>query len=437
MEVNKILQGDALEKLKELPNDSIDCVITSPPYWNLRDYKVAGQLGLEPTFTEYINKLLAIFDEIKRVLKPTGTVWVNLGDTFSGSKDRKQNSQIAEHSKNKDYGTWHQNVVKERDESIRPKSLLAIPDRFKIAMIDRGWICRNEIIWHKRNAMPSSAKDRFTIDYEKIFFFTKSERYFFETQYEPYSEITMKEFGKAVTYDGVALKDYQASGVQVAGDVKRRTAQSIAKNMPKFGGNKAEGYGNPTYSGDEWKPATFGRLKRCVWDITTKGFAGDHFAIFPEDLLETPIRAGCPERICTNCGKIIKTRLYKERRVNTRPGDDVGNGKSGTTDDPNSELPKSDLSKHRQQIIREPISMEEALEQQDAENYERELKQWGPCECKAPFIGGIVLDPFFGAGTTGLVALKNGRKFLGIELNPEYIAIALKRLGPHLNQTTL
>lgn len=324
---NEILQGDCRELVKTLPSDSVDCVITSPPYLWLRDYGVEGQIGLEKSMQEYLETMWGLFDEIKRVLKPTGTVWVNLGDTYSGMKVGNTNNNMKE-------GIGEMRLVKPKTR-IADKSLMGIPDRFKIGMIDRGWICRNEIIWWKRNAMPSSAKDRFTVDFEKVFFFTKNQKYYFETQYEPYKWT------------------------------------DLSKPMPKFGGNKAVGYGNPTYSGKQWTPKQagggsswgghkgntkadgtpicdnpLGRLKRTVWDIPTKPFSEAHFATYPEELVSNCIKAGCPA-------------------------------------------------------------------------------------------GGLVLDPFFGSGTTGVAAMKLGRDWLGCELNPEYIEIAKKRLAPLMSQTRL
>lgn len=426
MQVNQILQGDSLARLKELPAECVDCVITSPPYWALRDYKVEGQLGLEPTFNEYLEKLLAIFDEIKRVLKPTGTVWVNLGDTYNGNKDWKANSQKDPHGKNQDYGTWHQDVVKERSMNIKPKSLLAIPDRFKIAMIDRGWICRNEIIWYKRNCMPSSAKDRFTVDFEKVFFFTKSERYYFETQYERYQSTGLLGFHGGGDYS-TDTELYPA------------TKPHTGKPMPKFGGNKAAGYGNPTYSGKEWKPnmggggssfrghsgnlkadgtpisdSPFGRLKRCVWDITTKGFPDAHFATFPEDLVETPIKAGCPEWVCKKCGK---------------PREPVW--------EPTEEY-KAFLGKGWHDHLEDDEQGQMQAKQCPAPSVQQyKITGLSDCGCGAGFAGGVVLDPFMGSGTVALVALKLARNFLGIELNPSYIEMANKRLAPLLGQTRL
>ncbi len=281
---NVILEGDSLAVLRALPSESIDCVMTSPPYWGLRDYGVNDQLGLEPTFQEYITKLCDTFDEIKRVLKEEGTCWVNLGDTY-----------------------------------LPGKSLAQIPSRFSIEMINRGWILRNTIIWYKPNCMPSPAKDRFTVDFEYVFFFSKSKKYYFETQYEPHKRGTPQ-----------AERDYQR----------------MMKGREEFKGER-EGIKKETLAQNSFVAGNpLGRNKRTVWRISPKPFPEAHFAVYPEELCETPIRAGCPK-------------------------------------------------------------------------------------------GGIVLDPFFGSGTTGLVALKQGKDFIGIELNKEYIQIAEKRLRPYLSQTGL
>lgn len=173
--LNKIHQGEALAVLKTLPSESVDCVVTSPPYWALRDYGVTEQLGLESTPEAYIDRLCTIFDEVKRVLTKDGTCWVNLGDTYGGFKQ----------------GNTETNVKNGGVE----KSLCQIPSRFAIEMTNRGWILRNEIIWYKRNAMPQSATDRFTIDFEKMFFFTKSQKYFFKQQLEPIVSTPVKRTG--------------------------------------------------------------------------------------------------------------------------------------------------------------------------------------------------------------------------------------------------
>lgn len=302
-----IIQGDALEQLKKLSDESVDCVVTSPPYWALRDYGVEGQLGLEPTFQEYITKLCNIFDEVKRVLKKSGTCWVNMGDTYGSAKSDIHNFPGRYSTTHKDHLTQTKGVKGYN------KCLLQIPSRFAIEMSNRGWILRNEIIWHKPNCMPSSAKDRFTVDFEKVFFFVKSKKYWFETQYEPYTEDLDRWGGEKLKADGESTWD--------------------------------EGTGQDTYRDRNMRPNSNGRNKRCVWRINTKPFKEAHFAVYPEKLIEPMIKAGCPE-------------------------------------------------------------------------------------------DGVVLDPFFGAGTTAVVAQKLNRKWLGIELNPEYIEIAEERLK-NIQQTLI
>jgi len=296
---NKILQGDCLDILKTIPDESVDCVVTSPPYWALRDYGVVGQLGLESTFQEYITKLCDIFDEVKRVLKKEGTCWVNIGDTYGGTGNKGN-------SKDPKYKEGRNGQVKAINKSATQKSLCQIPSRFAIEMSNRGWILRNEIIWHKPNCMPSSVKDRFTVDFEKVFFFVKNKKYWFEQQLE--KSIWFEKDKRAIT-----------GGITKSG--KSITSEGNQYQINKSGSFRKDG----------------NRNKRCVWQIPTKPFKEAHFATYPETLIEPMIKAGCPEN-------------------------------------------------------------------------------------------GIVLDPFFGAGTTGLVAKKQNKNFIGIELNPDYIKIAEARL---------
>jgi DNA modification methylase len=338
MEYNKIIQGDCLDVLKTLPSESVDCVVTSPPYWALRDYGVEGQLGLEPTFQEYITKLCDIFDEVKRVLKKSGTCWVNMGDTYFGSgkgaggdienskqvwsfKDKE--TRICQHC-GKEFTGWKfqnfcgaacsgvDNTPRTEKGKMSDKSLCQIPSRFAIEMSNRGWILRNEIIWHKPNCMPSSVKDRFTVDFEKVFFFVKSKKYWFETQYEPaIDQERLKRRPLNMDNDRKWDRDTEPSNVNT---INKKTLEKSWEHIKEFGRNK-----------------------RCVWTITTKPFKEAHFATYPEKLIEPMIQAGCP-------------------------------------------------------------------------------------------VGGVVLDPFIGSGTTGLVAKKQNKNYIGIELNPVYIAMAEKRI---------
>ena len=257
MEINTILQGDSLEELKTLPDEGVDMCITSPPYWALRDYGVDGQLGLESTFQEYIDKLCDIFDEVKRVLKKDGTCWVNLGDTYaSGGGKASEQSFVRKRGKTQNHPD---NPAKAKLRGAMGKSLLQIPSRFAIEMTNRGWILRNEIIWHKPNCMPSSAKDRFTVDFEKLFFFTKSKKYYFETQYE----------GRQGTTHSRGTKRKPP----------RESAGVGHKDWCKYMKND-DGLAK--------------RMKRTVWKIAPKPYPEAHFAVYPPELIETPIKAGCP-----------------------------------------------------------------------------------------------------------------------------------------------
>lgn len=367
---NSILQGDALTVLKTLESNSVDCIITSPPYWALRDYKVDGQIGNEKTIDEYVDKLIAVFDECKRVLKKTGTCWVVLGDTYGGHKGEMRNPGY----KDKEHGYQYrrdaqglkQNFMLEVD-GVKEKSLCMIPERFAIAMIDKGWILRNKIIWHKRNCMPSSAKDRFTIDYEYIYFFTKSQKYYFKTQYEPLAQSTL-------------IRD-------------RYTRISYGKD-----GEYAVDHKHDSKSNGE------SRIKRCVWTINTKPFSEAHFAVFPEELVKQCLDAGCPSEICVKCKKARTIEEIKNGQLQRRWST---NNKEGS-----------------------PYNQQSSMQN----TYDYELSD---CNCSAGFESGLVLDPFIGSGTVGVVALKNDRRFLGIELNPEYVKMAHTRIKPYLEQTKI
>lgn len=300
----RIATGDALTVLKQVPSGSINGCVTSPPYWLLRDYGVAGQLGLEPTPQEYIGHLLQVFDEIRRVLRSDGSCWVVLGDTYFGS-----GKGAGSRSPQKESFQFQRRPA---ELSRLPKSLALIPSRFAVAMTDSGWILRNRIIWHKPNVIPSSAKDRFSVDFEEMFFFTKSGRYYFEQQFVPFSRATvtrLRQFARnGERFDPLRHKDSNGQGSMAVLD------RLAAKAKARKGANM-----------------------RAVWTIPVARCKEAHYAVYPERLIERPIMAGCPA-------------------------------------------------------------------------------------------GGIVIDPFSGSGTTGIVCERLGRSFLGIELNPAYVEIAKKRI---------
>lgn len=261
--LNRILCGNASSILQQLPDKCIDCVVTSPPYWSLRDYGVRGQLGLENSIGEYLARLLAVFDEVKRVLKDRGTCWVILGDTYAS--DSFVRKKAAAQYETSERSTLRRGV----GSGLQKKCLAQVPARFAIRMIGRNWLLRNEIIWHKPNCMPSSARDRFTVDYEKLFFFTKNRRYYFKQQFEP-----------------LRGKD-RLTRPLVTPEARRKRA---------YGDPLIAAINPNTEGASRQRMLRLGRNKRCVWRIPTRPFAGNHFAVFPPGLVEIPIKAGCPPK---------------------------------------------------------------------------------------------------------------------------------------------
>lgn len=239
-------------------------MVTSPPYWSLRDYGVSGQLGLEQEFKEYLAKLLGVFDEVKRVLKDKGTCWVVLGDTYL-------NDSLIRNRSSDQFGP-HTHTALRRSAAasmwLRKKSLAQVPSRFAIAMTERGWILRNEIIWHKPNCMPTSASDRFTVDFEKVFFFVKSRHYYFKQQFEP---------------------------LRGKGRLTRPLVTASPARKRQYGDSKISAINPETERASRQRMLKRGRNKRCVWTIGLRPFSGRHFAVFPPGLIETPIKAGCPK----------------------------------------------------------------------------------------------------------------------------------------------
>ncbi len=520
IDVNKIYCGNTLDVLRTFPDESISCCVTSPPYWALRDYGTdgvvwdgdpdcehefeletkhtnnavsdkstlhdglrvkdtekikqmndksqvgfcqkcgawKGQLGLEPDFNLYIKHLCDIFDEVKRVLRKDGTCWVNLGDTYGGTGDKGE-------CKDPKYPEGRNGQQKALNRTVMQKSLCNIPSRFSIEMQNRGWILRNKIIWHKPNCMPSSVTDRFTVDFEEIFFFTKNKKYWFEQQLVPYTEPMNRWGGESLKRDTSKTKEY--------------------KDIQKIGNSSAFRVGMTM------RPNEQGKNMRTVWKIPTQPFPDAHFAVFPEKLVETPIKAGCPKDICTKCGKprekikvpigefefdeidyyndTDKSKPYsvvpREGYVPVRQLPDIHKLKvylqdarknAGYTIDEVEEIMDSQAPHHWfngeayptvedwgriKELLKFDGTYDKAMTEvkyKPAEKCQTKYKEkYTKCDCNAPFVPGIVLDPFMGSGTVALKALKENRRFVGIEINPKYIDMANERIRPLLSQSKL
>ncbi|OJT96811.1 MAG: site-specific DNA-methyltransferase [Rhizobium sp. 63-7] len=282
---------------------SVHCCVTSPPYFGLRDYGVDGQLGLEATPDEFVEAMVAVFREVRRVLRDDGTLWLNLGDSYAANRSYQVPSTKGgqKHGPGQSAG-GKASVI---PDGLKPKDLIGIPWRVAFALQADGWYLRQDIIWHKPNPMPESVRDRCTKAHEYIFMFSKSPRYYFDSD-------AIKE---------PAVSDHKS------GNGFKRDARKSYQNAD----------GTPRGNDEQWTGVGGLRNRRSVWTVTTKPFKGAHFATFPPDLIEPCILAGCPE-------------------------------------------------------------------------------------------GGTVLDPFGGAGTTGLVAQAHGRNAILLELNPEYAAMARERI---------
>jgi len=259
-----------MDGIKQLDDESVQSIITSPPYWQKRDYGTNEQWGLEEDYHDYLRHLFGLFSECKRVLKSTGLLWIVIADTYSGNKKGITDSKLQYFSSDN---------IRKTITNIPRKSLMMLPERLVLDLIEDGWILRNKVIWQKPNVMPESIKDRFTIDFEQIYMFSKSPKYLFHQQKEP----------------AITTSDYEmAKGLFLA---RERNKQNINPRGSKgiissqnSGRKKQDNAGNPTYTGfnDRYSPAFDGmRNVRCVWNIPTAREANiDHFAMFPEELAE-------------------------------------------------------------------------------------------------------------------------------------------------------
>jgi DNA modification methylase len=288
-----ILQGDVLESLQTLPSESIDCIMTSPPYWALRDYGVEGQIGLETTFEEYIEKMLRVTAELKKVLKKTGTFWLNIGDTYANSMSHSDwtssNPEVEKHFGDKK--RMNQFTLL-RVTNLPQKCLTMVPERLALGMMEQGWILRNKIVWYKPNHMPSSVKDRFSNAWEYLYFFVKNRDYYFDLDSirEPHKGKPSGNTARKLP-DAHLMTGHRGTSVPWKPGSVGKNPGDVIKHDEAVGRMGNLSYDDPLHTRPEHH---LGKNPSDFWEITTKPFPDSHFAVFPEELCEKPIKAGCP-----------------------------------------------------------------------------------------------------------------------------------------------
>lgn len=298
MMVNEIFQGDCLDLLKKMPDESVDCCVTSPPYFGLRDYGNEAQIGLEETPDQYVDAILYVFSEVRRVLKKDGTLWLNLGDSYNGSGGARSKEYHAE--KHTQFGKPDRDPGRYQPptsiKTLKPKDLIGIPWMVAFALRSAGWYLRQDIIWHKPNPMPESVTDRCTKSHEYIFLMSKSEKYYYDYQ-------SIKKKMVDSSFDLLSQNvEFQEGSNRVPGK-----ANGKMKAVGQYvGGNKHKNLEIPgqtvntihatrNSNGQEWSNDDGLANKKSVWTVTTRPYSEAHFATFPERLIIDCIKAGCPE----------------------------------------------------------------------------------------------------------------------------------------------
>ena len=396
---NDIHQGDAADTLAEIPDSSVHMVMTSPPYFGLRDYGHENQIGLEDELDAYIEELVGVFREVRRVLRPDGSAWLNLGDSYAGGGGMAgvpddHESKTVDHS-----GDGQPDESPLRSTSFGRKNKMLVPHRVAIALQDDGWVVRNDVTWVKPNPMPSSVKDRLNTTTEQIFHLTPNPDYWYDLDAirEPYQENT-----KARAERGLA------EGHKLEDSAPGQSKHSIHQPADEQGGLHPAGK-NP---GD-------------VFEVTTKPFPEAHFAVYPPELVETPLKATCPPTVCAECGSPYEREVERT----------TYSGEYGIEDEEATKTREEAVEEHKDNPDGYGSAKGRNLGGRQYRKWKRnnpdEFKGWTPtCDCDTDATeAGIALDPFAGAGTTLLKAKELGRKFVGIELNAKYADMARARVG--------
>jgi DNA modification methylase len=367
---NRVLTGDVRERLDDLPDDSVHMCMTSPPYFGLRDYGHEDQIGLEDELDAYIDELVDVFREVRRVLRADGSAWLNLGDSY------------AQTGSGQSEGSYKESIdaPEPRGDTFGRKNKMLVPHRVAIALQDDGWVVRNDVTWVKPNPMPSSVKDRLNTTTEQIFHLTPEPDYWYDLD--------------AIREPHESDRTYRGGSIEENGNPRSRELDTADK------------FGSPA----DKNPGD-------VFEVTTKPFPDAHFAVYPPELCEKPIKATCPPTVCAECGAPYEREVEHEKI-------------------PLNELPKTNPN-YRPNTYERYKGVGDDRNDSDEKRTlpSRETTGWTPtCDCDTDATEpGIALDPFAGAGTTLLKAKELGRRFVGVELNPEYADMARARIGlsPH------
>ncbi len=402
----EIIHGDCREVMAAMEPESVHCVVTSPPYWGLRCYGVDGQLGQEPTLGEHIETLVEVFREVRRVLRPDGTLWLNMGDCYAGSANGRSAADTK--AAGNDDRTFRDKPFGTAVGGLKPKDLVMMPARLALALQADGWWIRSDIIWGKPNPMPESVRDRPASAHEHVFLMSRSARYFYDAEAvrTPYSGSTLNRLAQP-GFDGQQggpkdLKDGNRS--------HRKTLKNLKQKIDKQRGHsrRHDGFNDKWDQMSRDEQVSMGANLRNVWHIATQPYAQAHFATFPEKLVEPCIKAGTSQKgCCADCGTPWERLVDVEHKDGGPKHTGAAKALRYGRDDHRDEYP------YRTKII--------------------STTGWNSaCDCGAEVVPCVVLDPFGGSGTVGLVAERLGRNAILIELNAEYAAMARARIRADL-----